>query len=287
VRLALLPDGRSPGDCYPLAPCRLASVLALSDAPRPAADSLRASPFDSAHGQGKLFVGPGTHRQRTPAQARAASFASYRSQVHAQAGAWPPARRSTLATFLRNHAQAIIACDFFVAVTATFRMVYVFVVIHHGSRRLLHQNVTSNPTAAWTLQQIRETIGFHAGYGYLLHDRDSIFSQCFDRSVEALALRVLRSPPRSPKANAICERLIGTIRRDCLNWLDPIVRTSFARDSEIVGGPLQPWAPAHVIGSWSAGSTSRPETCANLARSAVSGLAGPRRWERLPRAGCR
>jgi len=125
------------------------------------------------------------------------------------------------ATFLRNHAQAIIACDFFVAVTATFRMVYVFVVIHHGSRRLLHLNVTSNPTAAWTLQQIRETIGFHDGYGYLLHDRDSIFSQCFDRSVEALALRVLKSPPRSPKANAICERLIGTIRRDCLDWLIP------------------------------------------------------------------
>ena len=126
------------------------------------------------------------------------------------------------ATFLRNHAQAIIACDFLVAVTATFRMIYVFVVIHHGSRRLLHLNVTTHPTAAWTLQQLRETIGFHDGYGYLLHDRDSIFSQCLDRSIEALALRVLKSPPRSPQANAICERLIGTIRRECLDWLIPV-----------------------------------------------------------------
>ena len=126
------------------------------------------------------------------------------------------------ATFLRNHAQAIIACDFLVAVTATFRMVYVFVVIHHGSRRLLHLNVTTHPTAVRTLQQLRETIGFGDAFRYLLHDRDSIFSQCFDRSVAALALRVLKSPPRNPKANAICERLIGTIRRECLDWLIPV-----------------------------------------------------------------
>ena len=62
-------------------------------------------------------------------------------------------------TFLSNHAKAIIACDFFVAVTATFRSLYVFVVIHHATRQLLHVNVTAHPTAAWTLQQMRETVG--------------------------------------------------------------------------------------------------------------------------------
>ena len=71
------------------------------------------------------------------------------------------------ATFLRNHAKAIIACDFFVAVTVTFRLLYVFVLIHHGSRRLVHFNVTAHPTAAWTLQQLREAIGFEQGYRYL------------------------------------------------------------------------------------------------------------------------
>jgi putative transposase len=126
------------------------------------------------------------------------------------------------ATFLRNHARAIIACDFLVAVTATFQVVYVLVVIHHGTRRLLHLNVTNHPTAAWTLQQLRETIGLNDAYRFLLHDRDSIFSQGLDRSIEALGLRVLKSPPQSPKANAICERLIGTIRRDCLDWLIPM-----------------------------------------------------------------
>ena len=126
------------------------------------------------------------------------------------------------ATFLRNHAKAILTCDFFVAVTASFRLLYVFVLIHHGSRRLVHFSVTAHPTAVWTLRQLREAIGFEQGYRYLLHDRDSIFARDLDGSIENLGLRVLKSPPRSPKANAVCERLVGTIRRECLDWLIPI-----------------------------------------------------------------
>ena len=125
-------------------------------------------------------------------------------------------------TFLRLHAQGIIACDFMVVVTATFRMRYVFVVIEHGRRRLVHFNVTVHPTAAWTLQQLRETIGFDARYQYMLHDRDSIFAAHLDESVSRLGVEVLRSPPRSPKANAICERVIGTLRRECLDWVIPM-----------------------------------------------------------------
>jgi putative transposase len=126
------------------------------------------------------------------------------------------------ATFLRNHAKAIIACDFFVTVTATFRPLYVFVLIQHGSRRLLHLNVTAHPTAAWTLHQLRDAIGFEDAYRYLIHDRDSIFAGGLDESIKSLGLRVLRSPPHSPMANAVCERLIGTIRRECLDWLIPL-----------------------------------------------------------------
>lgn len=121
-------------------------------------------------------------------------------------------------TFLRNHAKDIIACDFLVVVTATLRLIYVFVVIHHGSRRLLHFNVTAQPTAAWTLQQLRETIGFgDDAYRHLLHEQNAILSRYLDASINALCLRVLKSPPRYPKANAICERSIGTIRRECLD----------------------------------------------------------------------
>jgi transposase InsO family protein len=82
--------------------------------------------------------------------------------------------------------------------------------------------VTAHPTAEWTLRQLREVIGLDDDYRYLLHDRDSIFARSMDGSIRNLGLTVLRSPPRSPKANAICERVIGTIRRECLNRLIPL-----------------------------------------------------------------
>jgi putative transposase len=126
------------------------------------------------------------------------------------------------ATFLKNHAKAILACDFFVAVTATFRMLYVFVVIERGTRRLARVEVTNHPTADWTLQQLRETVGDDCSHRFLVHDRDSIFARELDQSIRALGLNVLRTPIRSPKANSICERVIGTIRRECLDWMIPI-----------------------------------------------------------------
>jgi transposase len=79
-------------------------------------------------------------------------------------------------TFVRNHAQAIISCDFCVVVTATFRLLYVFVLMEHATRRILHINVTAHPTAPWTLQQLRDTIPADHVYRFLIHDRDAIFS---------------------------------------------------------------------------------------------------------------
>jgi transposase InsO family protein len=125
-------------------------------------------------------------------------------------------------TFVRNHAQAIIACDFCVVVTATFRLLYVFVLMEHATRRIVHCNVTAHPTAHWTLQQLREAIPADHGYRFLLHDRDSIFSQPLDQHIRHLGLRVLKTPPQSPQANALCERLIGTLRRECLDFLIPL-----------------------------------------------------------------
>lgn len=83
------------------------------------------------------------------------------------------------ATFLRNHAKAIVACDFFVA-AATFRLFFVLVLIEHGWHRWLHFIVTKHPTADWTLQQLREVIGFGDTHRYLLHDRDNIFAKSLD-----------------------------------------------------------------------------------------------------------
>jgi transposase InsO family protein len=125
-------------------------------------------------------------------------------------------------TFGRNHAHAIIACDFCVVVTAMFRFLYVFVVMDHATCRVLHTNVTAHPTALWTLQQLREAIPADHQYRFLLHDRDSIFSQQLNRSVRNLGLRVVQTPPQCPQANGLCERLIGTLRRECLDCIIPL-----------------------------------------------------------------
>jgi hypothetical protein len=101
-------------------------------------------------------------------------------------------------TFVRNHAKGILACDFFVSVTVRFRFIYVFVVMEVGSRRLVHFNVTSHPTAAWTLQQFREVMDNEHAYRFVIHDRDTIYSQNLDLAVRAMGVRVLKTPFRSP-----------------------------------------------------------------------------------------
>jgi putative transposase len=124
--------------------------------------------------------------------------------------------------FVRNHAKAIVTCDFCTVVTVSFRLLYVFVVMGHATRRILHTNVTVHPTAQWTLQQLREALPSAHGYRFLIHDRDTIFSQDLDQRVRHLGLRILKTPVRSPQANALCERLLGTLRRECLDCLIPL-----------------------------------------------------------------
>jgi putative transposase len=135
-----------------------------------------------------------------------------------------PSRRNRITsqrwlTFVRPHAQGIVACDFCVVVTVTFRLLYAFAVMEHATRRILHVNVTVHPTAEWTRQQLREATPADHSYRFLIHDRDSIFSQDLDHRVRNVGLQVLKTPPRVPQANALCERLLGTLRRECLDFM--------------------------------------------------------------------
>ena len=136
----------------------------------------------------------------------------------------PPSGRSpqSWATFLHNHAAAVLACDFFVVVTATFQHLYVFVVLDIATRRVLHWNVTDHPTGEWTIQQFRNGLPLDVTYRSLIHDRDSIFAPAVDDALRSMSLQVLRTPARAPQANAYCGRFIGTARRECLDWLIPL-----------------------------------------------------------------
>jgi putative transposase len=109
-----------------------------------------------------------------------------------------------------------------VSIAATFQILYVFVAMEISSRRILHFNVTAHPTAEWTTQQFREVLAEPHPYRFVIHDRDSIFSASLDGSLKDFGVRPIRTPFRSPQANAFCERLVGTIRRECLDYLIPI-----------------------------------------------------------------
>jgi transposase InsO family protein len=144
------------------------------------------------------------------------------------------------ATFLRNHAGAVLACDFFVVVTATFQRVYVFVVLDIGSRRVVHWNVTTHPTATWTIQQFRNGLPLDGGYRLLVHDRDGIFAPAVDDALRSMALDVVKTPVRAPQANAHCERFIGTARRECLDWIIPLGERHLRR-------VLAQWVPHYQL----------------------------------------
>jgi putative transposase len=128
----------------------------------------------------------------------------------------PPSQ--TWRTFLTNHASQIMAADLFVAPTVTFRLLYVLVILAHDRRRIVHVAATAHPTAAWTAQQLRNAFPENEAPHYLLHDRDSVFAHV-PTTLEGMNIQEVRTAPRSPWQNAYVERVIGSIRRECLDHL--------------------------------------------------------------------
>lgn len=120
-------------------------------------------------------------------------------------------------TFLANHASDIAAIDFFVVPTVTFRLLFGFVVLRHERRQVVHFNVTDHPSAAWTAQQIIEAFPFDEAPKYLLRDRDGIYGKEFVARVHGMGIKEVLTAPHSPWQNPYVERLIGSIRRECLD----------------------------------------------------------------------
>jgi transposase InsO family protein len=127
----------------------------------------------------------------------------------------PPSQ--TWRSFLRNHAQDLVSIDFFVVPTATFRVLYVFLVLAHDRRRIVHFNVTDGPSALWTGQQLANAFPYDSAPKVLIRDRDKIYGAAFVRRVRAMGIEQILIAPRSPWQNPYCERVIGTLRRECLD----------------------------------------------------------------------
>jgi putative transposase len=129
----------------------------------------------------------------------------------------PGPSKQTWGTFLRNHASEVWGCDFLQTYDLLFRSLFVFVIIELSTRRLVHFGVTRNPTDAWVAQQLREATPFGEGPRYLIQDNDSKYGRLFERVASGTAIEILRTPYGVPKANAICERFLGSVQRECLD----------------------------------------------------------------------
>ena len=122
-------------------------------------------------------------------------------------------------TFLKNHAKYIVGIDFVVVRTVFFKAIYVFVAISHDRRKILHFAVTANPHSQWAIQQLRETFAFDETTKYVIRDNDKIFSDDFKTHIKNFGLEDTPTAPRSPWQNPIAERVLGTIRRECLDHM--------------------------------------------------------------------
>ena len=127
----------------------------------------------------------------------------------------PPSQ--TWRAFLDNHLQDLLAIDFFTVPTATFQVLFVLVVLAHHRRRVVHFNVTEHPTAAWTAQQILEAFPEDTPPRYLIRDRDQIYGECFRNRLRDLGTTEVLTAPQSAWQNPLAERLVGSIRRECVD----------------------------------------------------------------------
>ena len=127
----------------------------------------------------------------------------------------PPSQ--TWRTFLDNHADCLVSVDFFVVPTATFRLLYGFLVLNHDRRRLVHFGVTANPTAVWIAQQMREAFPWDTAPRYLIRDRDGAYGPEFRATLKAMGIKEVLTAPRSPWQNPYAERLISSVRLECLD----------------------------------------------------------------------
>ena len=155
-----------------------------------------------------------------------------------------PMKPTSQTTLLENHVKVLVATDFLVVPTVNLRVLFIFVFLAHHRRRVIHFNVTANLTAEWTARQIAEAFPWDSAPRYLLHDRDSIYGELFRNRVREMGIGEVLTAPRSPWQNAYVERLIGSIRRECLDHVIVLNESSLRqvlKSYNTTSGPGRIW----------------------------------------------
>jgi transposase InsO family protein len=173
----------------------------------------RNSPTDSSHEPDQSALGRSQDPWRT-SQARHRRWPNLRCQIHGKA---QKAAIQGWKTFLHNHADGIASIDLFVVPTISFRLLYGLLILRHSRRQILWLGVTAHPTTEWIARQLTEACGWDPVPKYIIRDRDRVYGELFKRRLRAMGIRDRPTAPRSPWQNGHAERLIGSIRRECLD----------------------------------------------------------------------
>ncbi len=171
----------------------------------------------------------GAERIRGELQKLGLRVAKRTIQQYVRSGRSPRPAGQRWATFLRNHAAAIWACDLLPVIDVTFRPLFALFIVELASRRVVHVGVTRHPTDVWVAQQLREATSFDQRPRFLIRDNDGKFGPRFARVAEATGITILHTPYRAPRANAMCERFLGSVRRECLDHLIVLGERHLAR----------------------------------------------------------
>ncbi len=203
------------GNCGPLAPCRLPSLLALEIKTTrwPAEDASGDSPAPPRDQYRESVLGCAADPWRTP-QARHRCRTNHGCQIHGEGTATAVSGVEDLPA---QPPDGIASMDLFVVPTLSFRLLHGFLILQHRRREILWLGVTAHPNAEWISRQITEAFGWEQAPRYIVRDRDGVYGEVFNRRVRAMGIRDRPTSPRSPWQNAYAERLIGSIRRDCLD----------------------------------------------------------------------
>ena len=185
---------------------------------------------------------------------------------------WRPKVPSpTWRTFLRNHLPDIAAIDMFVVATATFRLLYTLIVLSLDRRRVVHFEVTPNPTQNWLSRQMTEAFPWDNVPRYLLRDRDKSYGPAFRHRVRAMGITEVITAPRSPWQNPYAERLIGSIRRECLDYVIPLSEKHLRTILREWVGHYNRGRPHASLGPGIPDSDSRPRPCPSIHRHELPG----------------